>query len=352
MPRSAASRPRLGFLGLGWIGRHRLQAIADSGVAEVAALADPDPQALAAAATVARGAVALDGLEALLAHPLEGLVIATPSAMHARVARAALDAGLAVFCQKPLAISAADTAAVLDAARRADRLLGVDFSYREATALERVRALAAGGELGDVFAWDLTFHNAYGPDKPWFYDPALAGGGCVMDLGSHLVDFLHRASGAPAVLVESALFAAGTRLTGRPPAEVEDFAAATLHLEGGALARLSCSWRLSAGRDAQIEVAAYGTRGAAVFRNVNGSFYDFVAEKHEGTRRQTLVEPPDAWGGRAAVSWATQLAGARGFDPSADSLLQVAETLDRIYGRLPPAAGREGSGCRSLAMNS
>jgi predicted dehydrogenase len=44
------------------------------------------------------------------------------------------------------------------------------------------------GELGRVFAVDLVFHNAYGPDKPWFYDPELAGGGCVMDLGVHLVD--------------------------------------------------------------------------------------------------------------------------------------------------------------------
>jgi predicted dehydrogenase len=39
-----------------------------------------------------------------------------------------------------------------------------------------------------VRAVDLTFHNAYGPDKPWFYDPAQSGGGCVMDLGVHLVD--------------------------------------------------------------------------------------------------------------------------------------------------------------------
>jgi predicted dehydrogenase len=39
-----------------------------------------------------------------------------------------------------------------------------------------------------VFAVDLVFHNAYGPDKPWFYDPELSGGGCVMDLGVHLVD--------------------------------------------------------------------------------------------------------------------------------------------------------------------
>jgi hypothetical protein len=63
-----------------------------------------------------------------------------------------------------------------------DRLLAVDLSYRFTEGMSRIRELVAGGELGKVYAVDLVFHNAYGPDKAWFYDPALSGGGCVMDL--------------------------------------------------------------------------------------------------------------------------------------------------------------------------
>src|SRR5207248_7565181 len=137
----------------------------------------------------------------------------------------------AVFCQKPLGRTALEAGAVVAAARRADRLLGVDLSYRFTHAVGRVRELVAGGELGQVFAADLVFHNAYGPDKPWFYDPALSGGGCVMDLGVHLVDlalWTLDASGVNAV--QANLYVGGKRL-GDPAQEVEDYAAVTLALE-------------------------------------------------------------------------------------------------------------------------
>jgi predicted dehydrogenase len=101
-------------------------------------------------------------------------VIATPSALHAEQAIAALDRGLAVFCQKPLGRDASETRAVVEAARRADRLLGVDLSYRYTRAAAALRDEVRSGALGEVYAVDLVFHNAYGPDKPWFYDRRLA----------------------------------------------------------------------------------------------------------------------------------------------------------------------------------
>jgi hypothetical protein len=80
-----------------------------------------------------------------------------------------------------------------------------------------------------------------------------------------------------------------------------------------------------------IEASFYGSKGGASFRNVNGSFYDFTAELFHGTSRQRLSDPPDAWGGRAAVDWATRLAQGETFDPEAERLVTVAEALDRIY---------------------
>ena len=326
-------RPRLGFLGTGWIGRHRMRAIADAGCVDIAAVADASDDALRDARAIAPGATAVASFDALLAEQLDGVVIATPSALHAEQAEAALARGIAVFCQKPLARTAAESERVVAAARHADRLLGVDLSYRHTEAMRRIRPLVASGEIGDVYAVDLTFHNAYGPDKAWFRDPRLAGGGCVIDLGIHLVDLALWTLRFPAVAaVTSRLYVQGTPLRAAG-GEVEDHAVAQLDLDGGAVVRLACSWNLSAGRDAVIEATFHGTRGGASMRNVGGSFYDFVAERHHGTRTTTLARPPDEWGGRAATEWARALAAGARFDPAIDRVVDVARVLDAIYGR-------------------
>jgi predicted dehydrogenase len=330
-----ASRPRVGFAGVGWIGRHRMKAILDDGCVAAAAIADPAPELSEAASRLAPEARRVTSLEELLAMGLDGVVIATPSALHAGQCLAALESGLPVFCQKPLGRDAAEVQEVVTAARARDLLLGVDLSYRLTSGMQQVRRVLETGELGSVYAIDLVFHNAYGPDKPWFYDRRLSGGGCVIDLGIHLVDLALWALGHPRVeAVSSRLFAGGRRLaTGSE--EVEDYAEARLDLDTGAVARLACSWRLSAGREAVIEVAFYGTEGGVVLRNVSGSFYDFVAERLRGTVREVLTRGPEEWGGRAAVAWARALAGGAGFDPGADRLVEVSTVLDRIYGREP-----------------
>jgi len=311
---AVATRPRLGFLGVGWIGRNRFEAIAASGVAEVAALADPAVDGAASS------------LKELLEEDLDGIVIATPSALHAAEAIAALGRGIAVFCQKPLALDAPTAQRVVDTAEAADRLLAVDFSYRFTDAARRVRELVSSGELGDVFAVDLLFHNAYGPDKQWTRDPALAGGGCVIDLGIHLVDLALWMLGFPDVdRVTSTLH-------GEP---LEDHAAVQLELAGGTAVRLACSWRLHAGRDCVFEASFYGTRGGASILNVDGSFFDFVADRHDGTRTRRIAAPPDDWGGRAAVDWARRVAAGERFDAAARETVRVHEVLDRIYAGTP-----------------
>ncbi|HVM09806.1 MAG TPA: Gfo/Idh/MocA family oxidoreductase [Acidimicrobiales bacterium] len=334
---TAAHRPRLGFLGVGWIGRNRMDAIARSGAAQVVAVADvSDDLARGAAAAidgaeVVTPAEVLDGAARL---DLDGIVIATPSALHGEQSVEALANGLAVFCQKPLARNAEECETVVAAAAAADRLLGIDLSYRHVRAVERLRELVVGGEIGDVYAIDLVFHNAYGPDKAWFTDPKLSGGGCVIDLGIHLVDLaLWTLPDAKVEGATSRLFAKGAPL----PADgsvVEDHAVARLDLSTGATATLACSWFLHAGVEADIRATFHGTGGSLAFANVGGSFYDFRLTMNRGTSSEVLVEPPDDWGGRAAVAWAERLASGARFDPTigADAVA-VARVLDAIYGR-------------------
>jgi len=313
---AVATRPRLGFAGLGWIGRNRLEAIAATGAAEIAAVADPRGCDL--------DVPCLDSFEELLTYELDGLVIATPSALHAEQAIAALERGLAVFCQKPLGRDAGETRAIVEAARVANRLLGVDLSYRCTDAARRLREEVRSGSLGRIYSVELVFHNAYGPDKPWFYDRKLSGGGCLIDLGVHLADLALWALDYPPTRVASA------RLLSPRGLDVEEVAFAELEI-GGASVRLACSWGLPAGVDCLIEASFYGAEGGVSLRNVDGSFYDIRADRLRGTQRETLASSTEEWGGRAAQDWSQRLARGERFDPEAERLVTVAQLLDAIY---------------------
>jgi predicted dehydrogenase len=331
IPSSKTAAPRLGFLGVGWIGRHRLEAIARSGLARIEAIADPTPECLQLASGLAPEAPLFSTLDELLTLNLDGVVVATPSALHAGQSIAALQAGAAVFCQKPLARDAAETGMVIDVAERVNRLLAVDLSYRHLSGVRRIRDLIQQGELGDIFSIELAFHNAYGPDKSWFYKRELSGGGCVIDLGIHLVDLaLWMLDFPPVSGVSSRLFSQGRPLR-RGSLFVEDYAIARIDLATGPSIQLSCSWNLPAGQDAIIEGKFYGTRGGAAIRNVNGSFYEFTAELFRKTSRTTLSAGPEPWGERAALAWVRRLADSPEFDPSIRPLDTVAEVLDLIY---------------------
>jgi len=321
----------LGLLGTGWIGRNRMEAMLGTGEAKAVAICDPNAEMAAQAQELAPDAQMVGSFDELLACEPDGVVIATPSALHAAQCIRAFEHGAAVFCQKPLGRDAAEVEAVLAAAERADRLLGVDLSYRHTAAMQAIRERVRAGELGEVFAADLTFHNAYGPQSGWFWEPKLSGGGCLIDLGVHLVDLALWMFDFPGVADASAtLLRDGCAVSEN---EVEDYAAATLVLANGVHVRIACSWNLNAGRDAVIEASFYGTRGGAQMRNQAGSFFDFSADLFKGRNTERIASPPDDWSGRAAVEWVRKLAAGERFSGSTTGLLDTAGTLDRLYGR-------------------
>jgi predicted dehydrogenase len=326
--------PRLAFLGVGWIGRARMEALARSGAAVVAAVSDTSAEAAGGAAGAVGGAPVVDWGDVLDGRvPVDGVVIATPSGQHAAQAETALEAGLAVFCQKPLGRDAVECRRVVEAARVADRLLGVDLSYRDATAVRAVVDAVDAGVIGAVYAAELVFHNAFGPAATWSTDPRQAGGGCAIDLGIHLVDLALTATGWPHVeRVDAQRFAAGRRLSASCPT-VEDHAVVRLDLATGAVATIACSWHAHAGADAEIRATVRGERGTLELRNRDGSFYDFEAWRFHGNRSELLVGPPDDWPGRTAVGWARRLADDPGFDKSVEDQVVLASVLDRVYGR-------------------
>lgn len=327
----AQPRPRLGFIGLGWIGRKRLDAL-DRETIEVAALADSDPARLHSASQAHPDAVATQSLESMLNAGLDGVVIATPNGLHAEQAIAFLERGVPVFCQKPLATNLADVERVVAAARKADRLLGVDFCYRHVSGMQQLRRRLQAGEIGDVVAVDLTFHNAYGPDKAWCHDRRLAGGGCLMDLGVHLLDLSLWLQGMPPTeRVRSRLFGQGAPVqTGEA---VEDLAFAEFIQANGAIVRLACSWHAHIGQGAIIQVAIAGTRGGAQWTNIDGSFYDFQLDLIHGTNRERLSgrDGSDDWGPRALQCWLEKLRVSHRFDAEAGDIIRSAALIEEVY---------------------
>lgn len=326
---------KLGFIGVGWIGRNRMEVLLQNPKVHAAAIAEPSEENASEAKKLAAEATTTTSADEIYENDeLEGVVIATPSAMHSEQSIKALNSGKAVFCQKPLGRTAEEVRNVISASKNNNRLLGVDMSYRFTSAFRAVYDEIKKGDLGKIYAVDLVFHNAYGPDKEWFYDIKRSGGGCVMDLGIHLVDLALWSLDFPEISdVKSNLYSKGEKLTSFEE-NVEDFAQVSMLTQTETSINLQCSWHVSAGKDAVIEAKFYGTEGGVAFKNINGSFYEFVAEKYKGTQTETLASPPDEWSGRAGAVWAENWLNGKGFDEkTAEELIKTSEVIDRIYGR-------------------
>jgi predicted dehydrogenase len=325
-------KPRLAFIGTGWIGLNRMKAVKN--ICQPVAVFDTDQESISRAMAIAPEAAVVTSISEVLNMGPEGAVIATPSALHASQCIELLQKGLPVFCQKPLARTAEETERIISAAYNANRMLGVDMSYRYTDGMQKIRSITATQGLGRIFAVDLLFNNAYGPGRSWFYDPVLSGGGCLIDLGVHLIDLALWILGFPeTVRTSSTLFSKGSIIEEDDPDTVEDYVSAQFETTTGTVIRLACSWNLSAGQDAEIRASFYGTNASAVFRNVNGSFYDFEAALCQGTSQKVLSSPPDDWGGRALAAWINDLKMGPDFREQASVYYKTAEVIDKIYRR-------------------
>ncbi|PKD16213.1 oxidoreductase [Salegentibacter salinarum] len=335
MFRPVNQKINLGFLGVGWIGLDRLKALNAFDGINITSFYEPLEENIKRVHEVVPEAKSLNSPEDLYNYPdLDGIVIASPSAMHKEQSINALKSGKAVFCQKPLGRTEKEVSEILKTAETANKNLAVDLSYRYTDAFKKVLQVIRNGEIGELRQINLIFHNAYGPDKSWFYQYEKSGGGCIIDLGIHLIDIaLLGLNFCEIKEVKSYLFANGQILE-PDDRKVEDFASVSMIAETGTLINLQCSWNLPAGKEAIIEASFYGSEGGVAFKNVNGSFYDFTAEKLNNTTTETLVEPPDLWGGKAALKWADSLIEGKTYDkPFAEQLVMNAAIIDRIYGR-------------------
>jgi predicted dehydrogenase len=173
------------IVGCGGIGQKRARAL---GEATLVACADVD---LLRAEALAKGAFATtDWRAAVDRSDVEVVIVATTNDALAGIAIAALEAGKHVLIEKPAARSVKELDRIVVAADRAGRLVRVGFNHRYHPAFRLARRIVDRGDLGDLmFIRGRYGHGARpGYDREWRADPALSGGGELIDQGVHLID--------------------------------------------------------------------------------------------------------------------------------------------------------------------
>jgi predicted dehydrogenase len=179
---------RIAILGAGMVARYHAQAIAATPGARLVAVSRFDASK-AAASAAEFGVPCETSDEALLARPdVDAVCICTPSGQHARETIAAARAGKHVLVEKPMAATLAQAEELAEAARASDAFLMVAHCWRFHDDVRRMRDRIAAGEFGRVVKTrGYGVHAKWGPSG-WFTDPALAGGGALLDMGVHAID--------------------------------------------------------------------------------------------------------------------------------------------------------------------
>jgi predicted dehydrogenase len=127
-------------------------------------------------------------VEALLAQGLDGVIVCAENARHRPLVEAAAGRVRAILCEKPIATTLADAQAIIDTCAASQTELQICFPVRFAPPVQWLKATLDEGTLGTVYALQTTNHG----DMPggWFVEPALAGGGAVIDHTVHVIDLL------------------------------------------------------------------------------------------------------------------------------------------------------------------
>lgn len=301
------------IVGCGLIGQKRSKALAG---ARLVVCADLNRERAEALARTATDAAATDDFRTAISRPdVDIVVVATTNDALAPIAELALDAGKHVLVEKPAGRSVAEIGDVIAAAGRSGRQVRVGFNHRYHPALQKAHQLLRNGELGDLmFVRGRYGHGGrVGYDREWRADPALSGGGELIDQGVHLIDLSRWLMGEFAHVSGFA----HTYFWNMP---VEDNGFMTLRTvqEQTALLHVSCTeWKNL------FSLEIYGRDGKLHVEGLGGSY---GVEKLTFHKMLPEMGPPDT------TSWEFPR-GDRSWE------LEFAEFLEDIRLNRPPSAG-------------
>ena len=206
------------------------------------------------------GMTGYDNFTKLLEQPgLDAVVIATPSRLHARMVREALDRGLHVFCEKPFCLDPRDSRELAELAMQKKLVNQVGYHYRFVGTFNEAKRLIEAKALGEVHHIRV---EAYGPvvlraKAGAWRNRSDEGGGCLYDYACHALDLVNYLVGPPQAV-------GGVALNSVFSADVEDEVYATLYFGDGLTGQIAANWSDESFRRMSTEVSIWGTNGRIV----------------------------------------------------------------------------------------
>ncbi len=236
---------------------------------------------------------ATDNWRTLISNPDINLIdITTPNRFHREMALAAIEAGKHVYCEKPLAPTAAECLEMTLAAERKGVQTAVGFNYLKNPMIKLAKEIIDSGELGEIRNFRGIHAEDFMADAhiPWTWrlDPA-GGGGALADIGSHIIATARHLVGPITAVMGDAVTIINERpdslnLSQMKPVEVDDVCRAFVRFENGATGTLEASW-ITSGRKMQHDFEISGSKGSCSFRrnaSTNSTCFSFPTKGTTG----------------------------------------------------------------------
>lgn len=195
-------------------------------------------------------------LEEMLARKdIDAVTIGVPNYLHAPLTLKAIAAGKHVICEKPLALTLGEADAMIAAAKKAGVIIGYAEELCYVPKFVQAKRIADSGAIGEVFLAKQSEKHA-GPYSPWFFQADTAGGGILMDMGCHAIEYCRWTLGKPKV---KSVYCDVDLFSHHEVTELDDHIMMIIEFEGHKKALVESSWTLKGGMESKAEI--HGTKG-------------------------------------------------------------------------------------------
>lgn len=243
---------RFGLIGAGGIAQAYAQAFGQSDCCQLTAVADVRADAARALAEITAGQAYTDYRELAEKESLDAVIVSTPPASHPEIACFFLDRGIPVLCEKPLCLTVAEAEAMIAAAERSSVLFTMASKFRYCEDVIKAKGIVASGILGDVIQFENAFTARVDMSKRWNSDPAVSGGGVLIDNGTHSVDIIRYFLGP----IESVL---AVETGGTQDLAVDENVKMFAKTNSGIVASVDLTWGIN--KELPYFISVYGTNG-------------------------------------------------------------------------------------------